>query len=243
VIADLLQGVKELIFPDNCYVCRQFLNSRHTRQLCPDCLKTLTPNTPPFCGLCSRHLDFYTVDGLCGSCRGNLRHYDKAWGAYRYDEPMRRLIHSFKYSGKTALRRTFLQLMSAYIENYNVPISQYDIIAPIPLHPTRLRERGFNQAEILSEGLAKHYQKTHRPQLLIRTQLTDSQTVLNQKQRFTNLKGAFKINTSENVTEKSILLVDDLLTTGATADSAAAALKDAGAAHVGIMALSLTDNP
>ncbi len=243
MFSDLIQGVKELIFPDNCLLCRTYLNSRHTRQLCPACVNTLTPNTPPFCALCSRHLAHYTVDGVCSSCRNSSRHYDRAWGTYIYDEPMRKLMHSFKYNGKTALRRTFISSITNFIDTYHIPIRQYDCVAPIPLHPVRLRERGFNQAALLSEGLTQYYGLPHRPDLLRRLRPTDTQTVMDQKQRWTSLKCAFKINPSEIATEKSVLLVDDLLTTGATADAAAAALKEAGAAHVAVLSLAITENP
>ncbi len=130
--------------------------------------------------------------------------------------------------------------MTNYIQNYHVPLEQFHLAAPIPLHPLRLRERGFNQAELLSNLLCQQFGLTHVPDLLIRTKSTDTQTLLDQKQRFTNLEGAFKINPSQSVTDKSILLVDDLLTTGATASSAASALKAGGAAYVGVITAAIT---
>ena len=111
MFADCIQGIKELAFPDNCIVCRTFLNSRHQRQLCPACLKEIPRNTPPFCALCSRHLEEYNEDGLCPACRGQKRSYDRAWGACLYEDRTRQLLHAFKYKGKTALRKTFLNLM------------------------------------------------------------------------------------------------------------------------------------
>ena len=240
MFANLVQGIKELVFPDNCWVCRAYLNSRHERQLCPACLDSIPRNVPPFCGLCSRHLEQYSDDGLCASCRGQTRYYDRAWGACLYDEPMRQLIHAFKYNGKTALRKTFLNLMREHIDTYHVPLSQFDITAPIPLHAARLRERGFNQAGILSDALCRHYQMAHCADLLWRARPTETQTALDQKQRWTNLQGAFKMNLSKAVTAKSVLLVDDLLTTGATIDAASACLKKAGASYVGVLTLAIT---
>ena len=161
------------------------------------------------------------------------------WGCCVYEEPLSRLIYAFKYNGKTALRKTFVELMQEFITTYHVPLHDIDLIAPIPLHPVRLRERGYNQARLLSEGLSHCLALAHEPSLLIRTNPTPSQTTLSQKQRWTNTQGAFKMNPSISVADKSILLVDDLLTTKATANAAAAALKEANAAYVGIITLAI----
>ena len=240
MLADFFQGIKELAFPDNCILCRAFLGGRHQRQLCPTCLETIQRNVPPFCALCSRHLEQYSDDSLCSACRGQKRPYDRAWGACVYEETMRKLLHAFKYNGKTALRKTFLNLMIEFVNTYHVPLEQFDMATPIPLHPVRLRERGFNQAQLLSEGLCRHTHLIHRPQILVRTRATDTQTILDQKQRWTNLKEAFKMTLSESVGDKAVLLVDDLLTTGATAAAAAETLKEAGAAYVGVITLAIT---
>lgn len=244
MLKDLVQGVKELVFPDNCFLCRTFLNSSHQRQLCPACLQKIPLNIPPFCMLCSRHLTVYSDDALCNPCRGTKKQYDRAWGVCFYANEMRDLLQAFKYGGKTGLRKTFSQLIHTFIDTYHVPLAQFDLVVPIPLHPVRLRERGFNQAEILSANLCNHYNLRHCTGVLIRQHPTASQTLLDQKQRWTNLQGAFRINASDAIRDKSILLVDDLLTTGATADAAAAALKEAGAAYIGVLTLAITDaNP
>ena len=161
------------------------------------------------------------------------------WGCCIYEDPLSRLIHAFKYSGRTALRRTFVELMLEFITTHHVPVHEFDIIAPIPLHPVRLRERGYNQAQLLSEGLNRSLDLVHEPSLLIRTTPSPSQTTLSEKQRWTNTQGAFKMNPSISIADKSILLVDDLLTTKATANAAAAALKEANAAYVGIITLAI----
>ena len=180
-------------------------------------------------------------DALCASCRTHSSHYDRGWGCCLYDDGMRALLHAFKYNGKTALRQTFLDLMTRFIDTYHVPLKQFDAVVPIPLHPVRRRERGFNQSEILSTGLCRHYDLTHRPQLLVRERPTGTQALLEGKQRWTNLEGAFRINPLERMAGKAVLIVDDLLTTGATANAAAAALKKGGADYVGILTLAITE--
>ena len=237
---DLIAGAKQLVFPDNCFLCRRYLNNRHQSQLCQACLATIKRNVPPFCLQCSRHLDHYTAEGLCAACLKHHYHFDSCQSACVYDEAFGKMLHAFKYNGKTAWQKTFLMLMREFIESYSVGLEKFDLIAPIALHPARLRERGYNQAQILSQGISQFYRLPHAADLLLRTRMTDTQTRLQQKQRWTNLQGAFRINPSMTVVEKSILLVDDLLTTGATADAAAKCLKDAGAAYVGVLTVAIT---
>ncbi len=235
-----LQGLNELFFPDNCLVCRRFLNSSHQRQLCPLCLAAIKHNHPPFCLRCSRNLIKPTVEGICPTCLKTNYAFDQAWGCCSYTEGLPKLLHQFKYTNKTALAKTFHLLMTEFIDQYHVNLEQFDLICPIPLHATRLRERGYNQVELLSAPLSVHYHIAHAPSLLERTRYTETQTHFEAKQRWTNVDGAFKIKHSSAVADKSILIIDDLLTTGATANAAALALKEAGAAQVGVLTLGIT---
>lgn len=219
-----LQGAAELVFPDNCLLCRQFLNSRHQRQLCPDCLGTLVFNPTPF----SRQS---TPD---------LYAFDHAWSVCLYNETAQKLLHAFKYNSKTHLSKTFLPLMIDFIDRHYIPLQKFDLISPIPLHPVRLRERGYNQSVLLSLGLSRHYGIMHTENLLIRQKMTPTQTELGAKQRWTNMEGAFKIKNSTDLAGKSVVLIDDLYTTGATVHNAAQALKTAGAAQVGVLTFSIT---
>ncbi len=240
MLQDVLQGIKELVFPDNCLLCRHYLNSHHQKQLCPACLDAIRPNTPPFCIKCSRHLTVFNTDGLCSSCMKIMYGFDAAWGACLYEDPLPSLVHAFKYHGKTALRKTLTQLMISFIETYHIPLRNFDMVLPMPLHPTRYRERGFNQAELLSQAISKYYDLSHETDILTRWKFTASQTTAEAKQRWTNVSGAFRINNSLKVADKSVLLVDDLLTTAATAHAASSALREAGAAYVGVLTLAIT---
>ena len=219
-----LQGALELIFPDNCLLCRQFLNSHHQRQLCADCLGSLAINPTPF----SRQ----TANGTFA--------FDHAWSVCLYNEPAQKLLHAFKYNSKTSLCKTFVPLMIDFIDRYSLPLQQFDLITPIPLHPVRLRERGYNQSALLSLALSRHYGMLHTENLLIRRKMTPTQTELGAKQRWTNMEGAFKIKSPTDVDGKSIVLIDDLYTTGATVNSAAETLKTAGAARVAVLTFSVT---
>ncbi len=235
-----MDGLRQLVYPDNCFLCKTFLNSNHQQQLCKACTSKIIANVPPFCVRCSRHQEHFSDDSLCVQCRDQALEIDRLWGCCLYTEPLSHLIHAFKYQGKTALRKTFIPIMHDFVIQYHLPYTDFDLMSPIPLHPVRLRERGYNQSALLSHGLSERLNMPHDPDVLIRTVPTPSQTGLSQKQRWTNTQGAFKMNPSKKVADKSILLVDDLLTTKATANAAATALKEAGAAHVGIITLSIT---
>ena len=108
----------------------------------------------------------------------------------------------------------------------------FDGIIPIPLHPTRLREGGFNQAQLLAQGLSESVNVPHWPDVLIRSRPTRYQALLKEKDRWTNIHGAFRIRNPQKVIKKSVLLVDDLFTTGATLSEAASVLRRAGARKV-----------
>ena len=219
-----LQGAIELIFPDNCLLCRQFLNSRHQRQLCVKCLDSLALNPTP--------LSRQTTEGTFA--------FDQAWSACLYNEPAQKLLHAFKYNSKTSLRKTFVPLMIDFIDRYSLPLKQFDLITPIPLHPVKLRERGYNQSALLSLRLSRHYGILHTENLLIRQKETQTQTELGAKQRWTNMEGAFKIKNSTDVAGKNVVLIDDLYTTGATLHNAAQALRTAGAARVCVLTFCMT---
>jgi competence protein ComFC len=234
----LVHGLADIIFPRNCILCRQYIADQTSPQICARCYDRIKFNTPPFCLRCSRHLDIFTVEGVCATCLRYPIAFDSAWGAVNYNETAQKLLHLFKYHQKTAVRVIFARLMGEFLHSYQIPLGGFDYVTPIPLHPVRLRERGFNQSELLAQYV---HTQTGIPVLnpLIRSRPTNIQAFLGQKERWTNLQGAFTMSRSFNINNKSILLVDDLLTTGATASAAALALKDGGARNVGLLVVAL----
>jgi len=130
--------------------------------------------------------------------------------------------------------------MINFIKNYNFDIAQFDNITPIPLFPTRQRERGYNQAQLLAQLISQEFEINLSLNNIIRIKHTTSHTQLSQKERWTNIRDAFRIQNSTDIDGKNILLVDDLLTTGATSSEAARTLKKAGAKTVGVLTLAIT---
>jgi len=128
--------------------------------------------------------------------------------------------------------------MVEFIKEYNAPIDYVDFIIPIPLHKTKLREREFNQAEILSRHIAKEFRKCVLTDVLLRTRETKTQADLEMAERILNVRDSFSVTKHEQIRRKNILLVDDVLTTGATSSEAAKALKNAGANIVFVLTLA-----
>ncbi len=237
----LVHGLSDLLYPPNCILCKQSLRplTNHLpQQLCWDCFGTIEFNRPPFCTRCSRQLSSLDQP-LCRDCQTIAYHFDLAWGACFYNETMRRLIHHFKYGGKTLLRHTFKTIIDEFISTYQIDFKSFDLIVPIPLHSTRQRERGFNQTQLLTEDLAKTLNLPVSSYNLLRQRFTPNQAAIPPKERFTNIKGAFTIKNSFEFFQKSVLLVDDLMTTGMTASEAALILKETGARHVGVLTLAI----
>lgn len=156
---------------------------------------------------------------------------------------MKDLLHLFKYREKTALRLFFADRMSAFLKMYGISLSAFDFLVPVPLHPARLRERGYNQSALLAQELGRTARRPVLGRSLFRIRNTKSQTTLRQKERWTNIQSAFTIKYPFVFKHKNILIVDDLFTTGATTSEAARVIKQAGAQQVVVLTLAIAVQP
>ena len=235
----MFKGLSDLIYPNNCVLCRTFFPCGNSpTNLCPDCLDTMEHNLPPFCAKCSKHL-VHVEQRLCFDCLKRDHYFDGAFSACFYNDTMRRLLHLFKYANKTSLRHYLGNLMISFIKTTPVDLKDTDVLVPVPLHPVRLRERGYNQSALLAEKIAHRFDLPVSSDNLIRIRHTQNQALIGVKNRWTNIQGAFRIKHSSRFLEKSVLLVDDLLTTGATVSEAARVLKSAGAKKVHVLTAAL----
>lgn len=163
---------------------------------------------------------------------GELRALDWARSAYYFDGAIRQAIHRFKYGGE----RAFASLLATMVAECELERPPFDAVAPVPLDPRRRRDRGYNQAEDLARALAAHWRLTVALDLE-RTRLTRPQVGLDRAARRANVAGAFEW-TGDSIEGVNVLLVDDVMTSGATAEACAAALKEAGASFVGIVTVA-----
>ncbi len=240
MLRSLLSGFHDLVYPPICIQCRSSLIiDRPYSGLCPECVRRIPLNGPPFCVKCSRHMTGAYPAPLCRTCRDHSPAFDFAFGACQYTPALRGLLHQFKFHQKTYLRHALARRMLNFIESHNLDIGQFDAVIPIPLAPARLRERGYNQSLLLAERIACHFDKPLWHKTLLKGRMTPPQSGLGRKERFTNVRGAFRINPSKGFSGANILIIDDLLTTGATAAAAAHTVKTAGAGTVAVLTLAI----
>ncbi|WP_435547922.1 ComF family protein [Desulfobacterium sp. N47] len=214
--------------------------------LCSSCLVDYLPVESPFCSSCG--IVFKSREGtdhICQKCIEHPKRFGKARSVFLYSKSVMEVIHSFKYKGKLQLADPLeLLLFSVLIRYWG--LNDFDLVVPVPLHPKRFRSRGFNQAYILVKNFKKLAELiTAAPagfdigrDILQRTKWTQPQTGLGREERIKNIKGAFTVNKHCKVKKTRILLIDDVYTTGATADECAKALFEAGVQSVDVLTIA-----
>ena len=167
----------------------------------------------------------------CANCEHRTLHFDSAVAAYRSRGPVRKLVHDFKYGRQRHLRHPLAEWLGETMRDPRLHGRRFDLIVPVPLHPARQRERGFNQATLLAELLAPRVAVPLRL-ALERIRYTKTQTAYDRAERMENLRDAFRLRKNMNVRQLHVLLIDDVLTTGSTLSECARVLKEAGAISV-----------
>jgi len=181
----------------------------------------------------------------CPRCGGG-RAFDLARAAFLYRDPLRRALHKLKFGGRSGLAAGLATLLARAAaesgpdapELRAIPFSEVDLVCSVPLHPSRQRQRGFNQAELLARPLSEALAKPFEPRLLIRVRETRPQFGLRAEERVSNVNGAFgHLSGRADIAGLTVLIADDIITTGATVDACARALRAGGAARVFAVAL------
>ena len=237
---NIILGISNLIYPKTCRVCKKsFKFDQNQDFVCSACWQNIKLNTPPFCFKCGRRiLKNKTVNNTCFDCMNKVLHFDRAFSPCLYDGVIKELLHAFKYKNMDYLGPTLAKQMISFIREYNFPIQDMDFIIPVPLFKTKLREREFNQASILARYIGKEFNKEISERILFRHVNTRTQVELDDHERLSNVRGAFSINDKSGINNKNILLIDDVLTTGATCSEAALTLKESGAKTVLVLTLA-----
>ncbi len=219
----LLEGLLSLLFPPRCEVC----GTLQEGVICASCAADFVPVTAPFCRQCGLPFDpLAQMLPECAACRTEPPVYDAARAAGVYGGKLRRAIHLLKYDGVRALAAPLGEFIARQVES-PFPV---DILCPVPLHPSRLALRGFNQSLLLAEVIGNRWDMAVQAEQLQRTQNTTPQMELPAAERERNVRGAFAVD--GDVRGRSIALVDDVYTTGCTLRECARVLKRAGAARV-----------
>lgn len=231
-LGEIYHSFIDLLFPPFCPLCRKNLAKY---EICSDCLQSFESVTSPCCTVCG--MPFVTSSGPdhpCGACISEQPHFDEAASVYLYGGELAEAIKKMKYSGKTSLASPLAGLFCRhpFID------SSIDTLVAVPLHKSRLRERGFNQSQLFASILAKKMSLRADPFILERVRHTPPQAGMKRAQRLKNVRNAFAIRKGASVLGKSILLVDDVYTTGATAMECSRVLKKAGAKEVKVLTLA-----
>jgi ComF family protein len=224
----IFRRVTDLIYPSLCLLCG--VQGEKGIDLCERCRHSL-PWISRACARCA--LPLAVAAELCGHCLKHPPAYDAAYAPFRYESPINRLITGFKFHDRLAHARLFGAL---YPDSLIGCMGRLDCLVPIPLHPARMRQRGFNQAQLLAEALGCRFGRRVDPRALARRRNTPAQLGLSAVQRRANLSRAFSANRSFD--GKRVGLIDDVITTGSTAQAAAATLKAAGALEVVLIAVA-----
>jgi len=230
------ESVLGLLIPPKCASCGTVLSQEGV--FCEWCKGTFRPVEEPFCSICG--LPFKSSEGSnhpCPSCWNESIWFDRARAVFIYEGAVRRAIHRFKYHASLFQARILGGLLANAVEDLSASCS-WDLMVPVPLHETKLRQRGFNQALLLSKYAAKRVGILLDVGTLRRIRLTRPQVELSGSDRLKNVKNAFEVVSSEVYKNKQILLVDDVFTTGATIRECARVLKKAGASRVDAVTLA-----
>jgi ComF family protein len=228
----------DIFFPPLCHICRCFLTDPTDIHLCSGCREKIVAVGSPLCPVCG--VPFATENGIdhpCGHCLTTRRPFAGARAAVRFEGPVQELIHRFKYGKKVHLSRPLGLLTATTLADF-LPATAADYIVPVPLHRRRLRERGFNQSQLIGQILAKSWKIPLSVHNLRRIRWTNPQTGLSATERERNIRGAFAVAAPDRLEGKRLLLVDDVYTTGSTVSECAKTLRQSGAKEVRVITVA-----
>ena len=236
-LSKALAACADLIVPPCCLVCRAPLGAHHL--LCAPCWREVHFIRPPLCDVLGIPLPFDTGERMISAAAtAHPPAYDRARAVAHYSGAMRTLIHQFKYADRHDARALFGRWLAEVGRDL---IAGVDVVVPVPLNRWRLLSRRFNQAAILAQEMSRQTGLAVQLHLLQRSRSTGTQVGLTRDQRRRNLAGAFSVprRRRASLEGRNVLLIDDVITTGATVEACARALKRAGAARVDVLALAL----
>ena len=231
----MFEALKDLLFPPACLGCERRLDHSRPPLFCADCQAELAFIRSPLCPCCGTpHVA--GGDHLCGACLNSRYAFDAARSLLYYQAPVANIILALKFGGNLAAVASLEALTTG--SDCLGQLGEPDLVLPVPLHPNRLRERGFNQALVLAKGCFPQWRDKINTELLARTRLTTPQSQLSGKERRTNLRKVFTLAQSGGVTGKRVLLVDDVFTTGSTVQECSTILRAGGAARIEVFTLA-----
>jgi ComF family protein len=237
----MLRYLVNFFYPPRCAGCDRRLSISAGWRLCDGCRAKVERLPEPLCAVCGVPLETVSDSGWCGRCAESPPHFSRARAVARYragsgeeEQMLPSLIRRHKYGLDQSLGRALAECL----DPLPFEAGEHDLIMPVPLHLARLRWRGFNQAALLGSAIAPRLGRPLNTDTLVRVRETAPQTGQHMGERRSNIHNAFAVRRPAAVANRSVLLIDDVITTGATADECARTLLAAGARRVEILALA-----
>jgi ComF family protein len=240
---DAARHFANLLYPPRCAVCGDRFGLEAERRVCARCLSRTEKIAQPICSICGAPMQSATlIDDRCASCLDRRPHFGSARSIARYRasaEGDRRSLPSLIRRHKYGLDQSLQKALAEFLGD-ELPYSSADcdVVIPVPLHRRRLWWRGFNQAALLARTISLRLDKPLELQTLMRTKVTTPQTSQDHDARRRNVRRAFSVARAARIKGRRVLLVDDVMTTGATVDECARVLIAAGAARVDVLTLA-----
>lgn len=227
----------DALFPNNiaCLVCNKELNKNTHFSLCDACMQKLPRNNGKVCAKCGEQIT--SRSKYCLRCKGSKPKFDRCWSPLLYEGDVVKLIRNFKYHNQQYFAET---LGNFLVEEYVLQGLECDFIVPVPLHKERKKQRGFNQAQLLAKQMNAMLGLPVVTEVLKRVKNTQTQTELTKQEREANVKKAFAVQNKQVLAGRTVLLVDDVYTTGSTLNECASELLHAGASKVFCLTLAHT---
>lgn len=235
MLRTLSKSLLSFVFPISCELCGELLPARNSGGVCGSCLKTISLIPAPHCSKCGRFSSEFTKN--CAACRADRFHFDRVYAAVYYDGHAKKLLRALKFERRTLLVEPLLEILERFVRE-NTTFGVWDNILAVPMHHAERFERGFNQAELLAQGVSKIFGGPFLPGALISERARQTQSKLGKAQRKENVQNRFRAGHGADVSGKKLLLVDDILTTGETASQCAKVMKDAGAVSVDVLVVA-----
>ena len=223
-----------LLFPRRCAVCDGILQETKAG-ICPECRRKLVYIREPRCRKCGKQL-LDEEEEYCAGCKGNQKNFDRGIVLFAYNDAMKKSIYRFKYANRREYSRFYAAEICRCLGKEIARFSA-DAIVPVPLHKKRQKKRGYNQAELIAAQVGQHMGIPVKTRLLIRSKNTKALKKMRRTERENNLKKAFKI-WENDVKLDTVIIIDDILTTGSTINEISGVLKEAGIKKVYFVALS-----
>lgn len=250
-VSGLAEGLFATLFPSDCRLCGAPLVNISRLPVCEECLSAMRPIAGGVCSICGERLvSPYAFSGehgesRCGLCRRMEPAFTRAAAYGSYDGGLRELIHLLKYEQVRPAANVLGRMLAEVIAGLEPSFGEGEVVVvPVPLHARKLRQRGFNQSELIAQAALKLRQADGKlamnAQVLERQRATQSQIGLTRHQRRENMRGAFVVAKPDEVAGREVLLVGDVLTTGTTVSECARVLRRAGAAKVWVATVART---